>query len=98
MRTPQELIDAATDSILADPDYARQFIAGCVNDALPLIVKAEWDMEDNFQTTETLTEEVGKHLEEITHEEARHIAKLNYFEPENIDLDHVGEDERPIDV
>ena len=46
--------DTVVDQMLQDEDWLRQFLRTITQTAAYLIAKREWDMDDNFQTTEKL--------------------------------------------
>lgn len=78
------IIDDTVDAILADPTAARQFIRERVRDGLALAVKEEWDMEDNFATTEQLVEDV-RPFAALSVSDVETVAIVNDIEFGNVD-------------
>lgn len=90
MSTASEIVDATTDAIMADEKALRRFVRERVRDGLALMVKAEWDMEDNFATTEQLAEDMRK-LADLSVSDVEVIAATNDIELDNIEPSIIGD-------
>lgn len=77
VRTPHLIANEAVDAMLTELNSAstvRDFLVGLMETTLYLGMKPEWDMEDNFQTTEGLVSDLSEYLPELTAAEVRRAA------------------------
>lgn len=84
------IIDSTVDAIVADESTLREFVRERVRDGLALIVKAEWDMEDNFATTEQLAADL-REIVDLSVSDVEVIAATNGIEFGGVDPAVIGD-------
>lgn len=84
-RTPDQIARAEAESWLAkNPETVVTALARMIEDTLYLSMKAEWEMEDNFQITEGLSD-VFPVPADLTVDEIE--TAMDYYGLESDDLD-----------
>ena len=96
-RTTEDMIHGIVDALKSDPAELDRFLFLTIEDALGLIVKAEWDMEDNLYTAEHLADRVKSHFEPSA-EDAETIAREYEFSYDEIEDEYKRDPLEPLDV
>lgn len=86
MRTLGQIVDETTAAIMSRDNNLEWFVRKIVANGLGLLVKAEWDMEDNFYVTESLAEDLEQ-ITDLTPGDVLTIAAGNDINLDNVDFE-----------